>query len=265
MTAGSPAVHRLSPPAERTLLVLHGLEDTHGSWRPVARALGAGWGCVGADMPWHAGNSYQWRWDAAPGDWVAKTLSQLDRPPDLVLAHSFSANAVLDFLVRDQGPGIPAAVLLSPFFHGTKQRATWQTWDAARRAFERQIRAGISVRSRSRIGADDLELVISRTLARVGVDGFVAVFDEYLRSGTLDLGAVSIPVSVVVGGNERTRCAECAALAAALPNSSLVIEPDRDHYLHLTDPERVAEHCRKALPPALADRACYQRGASGCW
>ncbi|HET6743193.1 MAG TPA: alpha/beta fold hydrolase [Kribbella sp.] len=238
------------------MLVLHGLEDIHTSWHPVAGALGPGWSCVSAELPWYAGNDYGWRWEASPGDWVARALARLDRSPDLVVAHSFAANAVLELMASDRGTQIRASLLLSPFFYGRTQRATWHTWESARAAFERQLRDGIAVRSRAGIRADDLELVVSRTLDRVGADGFVAVFDEYLRSGRLDLSVVLAPVAVVVGAQERARAAECAALAAALPNSCLVIEPDRDHYLHLADPGRIA---------ALCYRVCARRGVSACW
>ncbi|MEV0289140.1 alpha/beta fold hydrolase [Kribbella sp. NPDC050820] len=245
MIASLPVLHRLSPPAARTALVLHGLEDVHTSWYPVARALGRGWSCVSAELPWCAGNDYGWRWDASPGGWIARVLARLDQSPDLVVAHSFAANAVLELMAGDREPQIQAALLLSPFFHRQTQRATWQTWDSARAAFERQIRDGIAVRLRAGIRADDLELVVSRTLDRVGADGFVAVFDEYLRSARLDLRLVVAPVAVVVGAEERARAGECAALAAALPNARLVVEPDQDHYLHLADPGRVAVLCHE--------------------
>ncbi len=94
-----------APVVRRTAYVLHGILGTKSNWRGLARRFAAaldGWGFVVVDLRKH-GDSQAFApphtLDAVVGDLVALS-TQLGRPADAVIGHSFGAKCALAWAAR---------------------------------------------------------------------------------------------------------------------------------------------------------------------
>ena len=230
-------------PRGRSVVLAHGLEDSWECWLPLAPRLDPDWRLVALDLPWRPGNDYRWRRRPSSA-WLAAGLSTLERPADLVLAHSFGANAMLELMCAGSPYRPGQAVLICPLYRPPDVPVTWSVFDRARRAFERHIHDSL----RSRLGRrtavlppDVVESMIAKAIDRVGPSGFLAVFEQFSSSAVLGLDAVDSAVLVLAGGADPTLSPDAAgALAARIPGARLVIGPDYDHFCHVQRPDEVA-------------------------
>ncbi len=233
---------------------VHGLEDDWRSWRAVAGALGESWDAIALDLPWRAGNDYDWRWSASPASWAATALAQLDREPDLLVGHSFGANAALEAAARGYTAAAALAMVM-PFYRPPVPRPTWRTWHRCRVAFEEQMREAVRVRlagRRDRLVDEIVESMTGKVFDRIGLPGFLSVFEQYLSSGHLPVATLGVPVLVVGGERDPSTSREgMAELTAALPNAALSWHAEFDHFCHIRHAGHVAELLsRFAAPPA---------------
>lgn len=223
---------------------VHGLEDDWRSWRPVAEMLGEGWETVALDPPWRAGNDYGWRWRAPSASWVATGLSELDREPDLLVGHSFGANASLEAVARGYC-GAKALAMVVPFYRAPEPKPTWQTWDRSREAFEYQMREAVRARldhRRDRLGEELVATMTDKVFERIGLSGFLAVFEQYVASGHLPVASLTTPVHIIAGQRDPGMShRQLSALTGALPNATLTWHTDFDHFCHVRHAEEVAE------------------------
>jgi pimeloyl-ACP methyl ester carboxylesterase len=250
-------------PGGPVVAFVHGLEDSWTSWLPLAGALDPTWRLHALDLPWRPGNDYRWR-SRSPAHWVTQGLDGLAAPPDVVVAHSYGANAILQLLCCAFDPGLGRAVaLLCPFYRLPDRPPTWRMFDRSRATFDQHVRDGVRIRMGDRAAStepDVLESMMSKTLDRVGPSGFLAVFEQFVASGDLPLGAVGLPALVLAGGADATLSREAAvALAAGMPRASLHFQDDYDHFCHIKQARGVAEHVAKLVE---ADRAETDRATT---
>jgi pimeloyl-ACP methyl ester carboxylesterase len=226
----------------RTVLV-HGLEDSWESWLPLARRLPAGWRVDALDLPWRPGNDYRWRHRPA-GVWLAHGLDLLDGVPDLVVAHSFGANATLELLCTGGPWPVRAAVLVCPLYRPPEVALTWKVFDRSRRAFDQHMREGLLARLGPRaatVEPDVLEKMTATAIDRVGPAAFLTVFDRFSASTSLPLARVTQPILLLGGGADPTLSrAAVTALAAAIPRASVVFQDRYDHFCHVRHAAEVA-------------------------
>lgn len=243
------------------LAFVHGLEDGWESWLPLVSRLDPEYRCVALDMPWRAGNAYDWLASGTPADWVCAGLSEIDERVDVVVGHSFGSNALLEYLateLRASVAGIGAAVLTAPFFRPPDLPVTWKVFDRSRRQFHAQIREGV----RSKLGVrvdkihpDVLEAMLAKTLDRIGMLGFLTVFRQYVSSADLPLADVCVPTLVVAGADDPSLGSRAVvALSDAMPRARVHIEEGCDHFFHVRQPEALAALVADVVATALARR-----------
>lgn len=247
MTIGPVETHELKAGvAGGDLVVLaHGLEDSWESWRPLARAFDPRWRVVALDLPWRAGNDYRWRRKGGPAAWLAAGLDQLSQPADIVVAHSFGANATLELMARDAGRPPHTSVLICPLYCPPEQPITWQVFDRARHTFDRHVRDGLRLRMGERVETMDtaiLDAMLAKTIDRIGPAGFLTVFDQFVASGSLALAEVDTPTLVLAGGSDPTLSpAAAATLGRDMPRATLLVHEHYDHFCHIRHAGEVAE------------------------
>jgi pimeloyl-ACP methyl ester carboxylesterase len=225
---------------ELSVVFVHGIEDDFRTWSPLAGCL-TRWQAWALDLPWRAGNDYGWRWHGSPASWLAAGLAST---PDVLVGHSFGANAVLAHLASGRDPQPRVAVLLNPFFRPADAPASWRTFERSRAMFERQIADGMRVRLSGRAALpppDILADMLAKASERIGPVGFLAVFDEYLASGHQPLSQVAVP-TLVIGGARDPGLARSylELLAAGLPRGAFTCEAGYDHFCHRRRSAQVA-------------------------
>jgi pimeloyl-ACP methyl ester carboxylesterase len=249
--------HTLAPgvPGAPLVVLAHGLEAPWASWRPLAAELDPDWRLVALDLPWRAGNDYRWR-TRAPGRWLGDALDLVDATPDLLVAHSFGANATLELLCADDPRAGRAVTLVCPLYRLPRLPVTWRMFDRSRSTFIQHIREGLLARMGARAEStepDVLETMIDLALERVGPAGFLTVFQQFVASAELSLGHVELPTLVLAGGIDPTLSREAAvALAGAMPGATVRVNDDYDHFCHIRQARGVAAQVTDLVDAAWA-------------
>ncbi|WP_327039040.1 alpha/beta hydrolase [Micromonospora maris] len=242
------AVRQLRPPTPGGPLVafVHGLEDSWESWLPLSNVLPE-WTSVALDLPWRPGNDYLWRRRPSPA-WLADGLDLLGRRPDLVVAHSFGANALLELLCAGDRRVPETVILICPLYRPPDVAVTWRVFERARRSFEQHIHDSLRSRLGPRLRNMDAEVVermIAKAVDRVGPSGFLAVFDQFCASASLRLDQVTARVLVLAGDSDPTLSPAAARiLADGMPNAVLSVGDSYDHFCYARQPEDVASRLR---------------------
>lgn len=230
------------PPNAPLAVLAHGLEDSWRTWQPLAAVLDRTWRVAALELPWRPGTDYGWR-HRPPEDLLTEAIAAVDSPIDLLVAHSYGANAALQLLCRGRLRAVCVA-LVCPLYRPPGLAVTWQVFERARAAFEQHIRASLCCRLGARLAStpgDVLEAMISKALDRVGPAGFLTVFEQFVASAALPLDQVTTPAMVLAGSADPTLTPAAArALAQRLPNAHLVIDDRYDHFCHVRHPAAVA-------------------------
>ncbi|MFD4206022.1 alpha/beta fold hydrolase [Micromonospora tulbaghiae] len=240
------------PPAGRgrVLAAVHGLADHGGTWQELARRLGPGYRCWVVDAPWCGaveGPATPWAaTSAGPAEWLRTALAELPEPADVLIGHSFGANAVLDHLAGAARPAARAAVLIAPLVRPAG-RAPRPVLVARTRAAIRQVVAdGLRVRlgRRAEAVADDvLAVMVGKALQRVPDGAAEVVLDRLLATPRPELARVVTPTLVLAGlGDQRLAGARADSLAV-MPAARVRVHPHYGHFCHVTQAAEVAAEC----------------------
>jgi magnesium chelatase accessory protein len=240
------------------VLLLHGTGAATHSWRALAPALAGSFTVVAPDLPGHGFT------DTPPGFRLslpgqARSVTELLRvmalQPTLVAGHSAGA-AVLARMCLDgaiapralvslNGALLPMHGLAGEVFSPVAKLLAamplvphlFATWVDDRRAVERLIRD-----TGSTIDAEGITLYwrLARTRAQVaGALGMMANWN--LRSLCAELPRLTIPLVLIVGGNDRTvPPADAARVRDLVPGARLVTLSGLGHLAHEEKPELCA-------------------------
>ena len=234
-------------PGAFSVAFAHGLEDSWESWLPMAARLSPDWRTVALDLPWRPGNDYRWR-RRPSASWLGAELDRLDRRPDLLVAHSYGANALLELLCAGD-PRVPEqVVLICPLYKPPDVTVTWSLFDRARRAFERHIHDSLRSRLGARLSTLDpevVDLMIAKATDRIGPAGFLAVFEQFSSSASWDLSRIRARVLVLAGGSDPTLSPAAArTLTGGIAGARLSIDADHDHFCYVRRPDEIAATVR---------------------
>ncbi|MEV7085126.1 alpha/beta hydrolase [Streptomyces sp. NPDC093085] len=260
------AVSRAPGGTGPVVALVHGLEGGWEGWRPLAEAL-PGYRVYALDLPWRAGNPYRWRAYGSPAAWLRRALDLVPEPVDVLLGHSFGANAVLELLAeqaeqaeqagqaeradgaeREDGasvsPAPSAAVLLAPFYRPDTLPVGWPLHDAARAGFRRIVTEGIRAGLGERAGTLDpgiLSAMADTALERIGPVGFLSLFLQFVSTTELALAQVTVDTLVLAGRHDESLAGDRAtALAAAMPAATVRQHPHYGHFCHVEQTADVA-------------------------
>jgi pimeloyl-ACP methyl ester carboxylesterase len=225
----------------------HGLTENAGCWDRVLPLLPDDVDAWVFGLPWDGAHGQDWALERDTDVWVERALALLPAEPTLLVAHSFGANVLLDYLDRGPLPDRLKLVLLAPFFRPTRRHFDWTLISYYLNDFHLFLAGGIAARRRRRPPDPELLIGMSQKVRdRIGAYGWLRFFELFSRTPLLDLEALTVPVVVVGGEQDRASFpADCRALAAALPDARVEILPGCGHHLMLEAPERVAELIRE--------------------
>ncbi|MET7599391.1 alpha/beta fold hydrolase [Streptomyces sp. NPDC005481] len=238
------------------LVAAHGIEDSWGCWRPLAGRL-PGYRPYALQLPWHGGNSYAWRPEGSPGQWLSRALDLVPEPPVALLGHSFGANAILEYLSgEDVRPGIEAAVLAAPFYRPADFPLTpelrTRSLAALRKVIVEGLRLGLGARGEA-LDPEVRRLMVRKLLDRAVPGGFPVFYEEFAQSGLLDLTRVTVPTLVLAGTRDESLTPmRAAALDRDMPAATVRLHPAYGHFCHVAQTERMSGETAAFLAAALA-------------
>ncbi|MFI9152082.1 alpha/beta fold hydrolase [Streptomyces sp. NPDC053367] len=271
MSAGDPpvSVSLRRPgrgPAPLRVLFLHGLAGGANVWDDyLAQAADHGHELWTAELPWRSEEVPDWA-VRPPAHWTAEAMGQVPGGPDVVVAHSFGAGALLA-LLDGQGvdPGglapdgvdafawhrLRGVVLVSPFYRARPRDFDWEALSYYVNGFDRILADGLRVRSGGRITGELRQDMALKVRERVGPYGWTSFFDTYLRTPYLRTERLSGPCLVIGGEADfAAHPSDGEALGAALPDATVKILGDCGHFAMV---EQAAEFA--ALTDSFLDSA----------
>ncbi|MEV6304170.1 alpha/beta fold hydrolase [Actinoplanes sp. NPDC051861] len=223
-------------PGAPLVVLAHGLEDTWSSWRRLAAHLDPDWRLVALDLPWRAGNDYQWG-DRTAARWLAEGLDLVGARPDALIAHSYGANAALGLLSAGDPALADVVALICPLYRSPEDPVTWSMFDRARSTFEAHVRESVRARMEKRAAARDpavMQTMMTFALDRVGPSGFLTVFQQFVASAQLPLERIGARTLVIAGTDDPTLSPRAARkLGGRIPGGRLLINDGYDHFCHI--------------------------------
>nr|QRG34990.1 alpha/beta hydrolase [Micromonospora sp.] len=240
-----------APGRGRVVAAVHGLADTGTTWHDLAALLGAGYRWYAVDAPWSGDPGRSLQTDCArPAEWLRHALAAVPEPVDILVGHSFGANAVLDHLASRPEPTVRAAVLLAPLVR-PEQRAPHPVLVARTRTAIRQVVAdGLRARLGPRtahVGDDVLATMVDKAVARVPDGAAEVVLERLLATPRPALGQVGTPTLVLAGRADQRLAGVRADSLAVMPAVEVRIHPHYGHFCHITQATEVAAECAEFL------------------
>ncbi|WP_404955500.1 alpha/beta fold hydrolase [Streptomyces sp. 147326] len=246
---------RRGPGQGPALVAVHGIEDSWGVWRALAEQL-SGYRLYALQLPWHGGNSYAWRGEGSPGEWLRRALELVPERPAALLGHSFGANAVLEYLATCEGdPGIGAAVLAAPFYCPADFPVSPSIRTRSEGALRKVINQGVGIALGPRsatLDPDILAVMKHKACERTVASGLPVFYREFEASGKFDLSRIEVPTLVLAGvDDESLTPMRAAALDRAMPAATVRLRAAYGHFCHVMQAQELGREADAFLRRTL--------------
>ncbi|MFJ1455353.1 alpha/beta fold hydrolase [Nocardia sp. N2S4-5] len=224
------------------MLLLHGMGGGTNNWNALAPHLDPAVEVWEAALPWAATADPAWAIDRDAAIWIQRALSQCPGgAPDVIVAHSFAANAVLELMDRHGSGWEPATVLLAPFYRADVSEFEWDSVRYYFDGFRAMLDQGVALTLGDRVDAGLRADMVERMCTWMGPYTWLRFFDSYLRTPTLRLAEITSPTLLIGGAHDPGALpAGVRALGTALPRSETVILDDTGHFAMAERPAEVA-------------------------
>ncbi|MEU3465599.1 alpha/beta fold hydrolase [Streptomyces sp. NPDC006733] len=248
------------------VVAVHGIEDSWRNWQHLAGQL-TDHTVYALQMPWHGGNSYAWRADGSPAQWLRRALDLVPERPHALLGHSFGANAILEHLsTLEDGAGqeLAAVVLAAPFYRPAGFALSEPLRLRSQAAFRRVLVDGLHLSlgaKTSRMDPEILALMEQKLLERAVPAGFPVFYKEFAASGQLDLTRITVPTLVLAGTrDEGLTPMRAAALDEAMPAATVRLTPGYGHFCHVAQAPEMGREAAAFLRDGTARPTDHSQG-----
>jgi 2-succinyl-6-hydroxy-2,4-cyclohexadiene-1-carboxylate synthase len=231
----------------RDIVCLHGFTHTGASWDPVVAALGERYRALTPDIRGHGAAAELEPVGLAS---VLRDLASLAPERFTLVGYSMGGRIALHFALA-AGARVERLVLIgaSPGLADPSERAARRAADErlaveierlgieafAERWAQTPVLAGQPPEVLAAVHADRLRnrpAGLARALRGLGTGALSSLWDR--------LGAVGMPVALVVGERDEKFRAIAAQMASALPDARVTVVPEAGHAVHLEAPGAVA-------------------------
>ncbi|MBD0423391.1 alpha/beta fold hydrolase [Streptomyces sp. TRM S81-3] len=209
--------------------LLHGLAGSTRLWDHCRAQAPEDVRITAADIDWPFDGTAA---PGLPGD-PARTVAEVVRATraQVVVAHSFAANALLEHLASPDASPLRGAVLVAPFYRPRRRDFDWDTISYYFNRFHQILEEGLHVTAAGRIDPTVRHAMALRVRETIGPYGWMDFFGAYLRTPALPLHRVRPPVLVVAGQDDRAAPpSDARNLARALPAARLDVFPSCGHF-----------------------------------
>jgi pimeloyl-ACP methyl ester carboxylesterase len=221
------------------VLLLHGMGGGVGGWDPLDRLLAPELELWDVAMPWTTSGDVRWAYERDVTRWAEDLLDGVD----VVMAHSFAANVVLELADRLGPDWRRPLVLLAPFYRQRPEDFDWSVMNHYVEGFRRMLDDGLRLRAGSRLDDEVRQDMAGRLCELMGPYTWLRFFDTFLRTPLLRPERLAVPTLLV--GGERDPGALIGGvrqLAARVPLSRLAVLADCGHFPMAERPESLASH-----------------------
>jgi pimeloyl-ACP methyl ester carboxylesterase len=191
--------------APATVLLLHGMGGGIGNWDPLTSLLAPHLELWDVRLPWAIGTDPEWARDRDVKRWVTAPIEHIRRDrggPDVVVAHSFAANLVLELLAGTDLLAATPTVLISPFYRGPHAVLDWDAVAPVMRDCYARFDEEIRVRRGSRVSDEVRQAMVRRAFELMGAHPRLRFHESYHRSSSLRLERITTPLLLIGGGDD---------------------------------------------------------------
>ncbi|WP_454765221.1 alpha/beta fold hydrolase [Cupriavidus campinensis] len=215
-------------------VLVHGMMEAGSVWNPLLQRLATTYRCVVLDLPWNGMQSGLWGRVMPPEQWLRTALERFQLRPDVWVAHSFGANAVLTLLaLHPTLPGATApAALISPFYKASHHEVTWSLFQQYVNEFRDFVELSIRCRTTRQLAPDVLQRMTHAACESFGCYVWAEFWRVYAAMPFLPLREVRQPLAVLTGSDDQcARLPDVRALADSLPAGRLRVFHGAGHFL----------------------------------
>lgn len=223
------------------ITLIHGMIEEWTTWETLMARLAPAHTLYSVEMPWTGKQGGLWGLRTTPAQWIEQALALSPGGGGVCIAHSFGANALLDYCCTP-GAALPRAlVLISPFYKARHEEFTWPLFQFYVDNINTFIREGIRIKSNSRrISRGIMASMAGKVKDRFTVFGWLQFFNLFIRTPALDLGGLDIPCLVIAGEKDfSTRAGDLETLAQTLPNGRFHEIAGSGHFSFIEKPAAV--------------------------
>lgn len=219
----------------QSVLFLHGMGGGPGSWDALSALLPAKLELWDVNLPWAITGDPRWAQEPDVRQWVSTPIEHVRAAtggPDVIVAHSFAANVVLELLAdTDLLTGTPT-VLVSPFYRDAPEDFDWSDVVPGMEQCYAKVAEEIVRRRGHRVSDADSEVIVRRMLEFVGAYAPLRFHETCRRIPSLHLETLTTPMLVVGGDRDEfgAHAKDVCALAGRLPHAILAIVGDCGHF-----------------------------------
>lgn len=241
MTAYSTPRKRPGPALGLRTLLLHGLGGSPQDWDECLRRPSDSYSFWDVGLPWGTFGNRGWAIEGAACRTVVEAIDSLPRREDrscvdVLVAHSFSANVVLELLAGHHPIELKGLVLVSPSV--APEPFDWS--EVARRVeqFPTVLEEGVARKGR-RLDEKKRRVIALRLRDMIGPLAWLRSLEFVLRNAELDLNRITLPVLIIAGdADSAVPLSGLQRLARKLPNATFVALSGCGHFPMAEQPAR---------------------------
>lgn len=244
-----------------SVLLLHGMGGGPSGWDALASRLAAHLELWDVRLPWAFTGDPDWARERDVTQWVSASIDSVKRQngggPNVIVAHSFAANVVLELLVGSGQQAAMPSLLVSPFYRDGEADLDWPSVMSSMDRCYQWI--GNEIQQQHGPCGDDLvrEAIAQQIPRLTGSYPRLRFQQLYHRTPRLDLETLNVPVLLVGGSDDvGAKIDGVRMLAGRIPRARLEIL-DCGHFPMI---ERPAELAR--LIETFIDQAVQPSSAS---
>ena len=235
-----------------SILFIHGMVEDWDIWESLQKYL-EDYDLWFLKFPWESSGGQFWGKELSPESWLRDGIDLMPRKPNMVVAHSFAANAFLELVSADNSVTPEKIVLISPFFRKTRDEIDWSVLSHYVNHFLELIQESVQIRDVSRRLDSEMEIAISEKIReRLGVYGWTEFLKILLLSPDLNFDSFETPVLVLTGESDiASRPINCEELAQIFPSGRAHVFKESGHFCMIEEPRKVAEEIINFLKKSL--------------
>ena len=231
------------------IVMIHGLHEGWNIWQPLLASLIPRYQVNLLEFPWSGSQGMRWGFHKKTEEWIRLGLDLASNNRTVFLAHSFGANALLEYLTAYGTDRVDGIVLFAPFYKVDHREFTWPLIEYYMKQHHKLLKTWIKLNSGGRdIPPEIFTSMYEKVLEMDGPIEWVQFMNVFFRTPDLPLSFLDVPCLVICGANDTASlAADCCHLAERLPAGNLVLLPECGHFPTLENPAMAIKVVKKFL------------------